>query len=288
MAEAVSTFSAYLSTRESSLDFTSGPSGSYRVLEVGVWFYAEVTDAAGNVSHFEPFSSRSEADAFGRSSITPVVQNSLSVCNEEGVPVIGFSLEQYISSTITENGVSRFDYVAQNVAYEYRDIYRLNSWNRFQIYPPVITIASNQIKVISHRSAVLIQPSDVLITLPMSGDCSILDVYITTAVSAYRASFDALAGPVVRPDTTPSGWVSSDAALPATFTNPAYPGWSYLLSRGTGNRSYIISDVMHTDGTQLQVNGPSPTSTVVRLRDTAAFHRIGDAHSAARTAIENN
>ena len=289
LAEGISLFDAHMASTVSTQNFISGPTGSYRVLEVGVWFYTEVTDASGNVSHLEPFLSRPEADAFGVTATAATTSApSIGVCSSDGISPVGFSLEQYISSTVTENGVSRFDYHSQNVAYEYRDIYRLNPWNRFDIYPPVITIASSQIKVISHRTAVEIQPSDVLITLPMNGDCAILDAYITQVVNAYRTAFDEEAGPVVRPDTTPSGWIGSSEAFPSTFTNPAYDGWSYLVTRGTGNRSYIISDIVHTDGTQLTAYGyTTPTGNVQDNRETVYFHSLNDAHAAARTVIES-
>ena len=122
----------------------------------------------------------------------------------------------------------------------------------------------------------------------MTDDCSILDLYLTNAVNAYRAAFDNLAGPVNRPEIVISGWETTDAALPATYTHPDYAGASYLISRGTGNRSYIISNVVDTDGSSLQVLGAQETGTaVIRLRDTAYFHSITDAHNAARAAIED-
>ena len=257
-------------------------------------FYTLVFNAGEELVSLERYASFNEAQNAGRSyaptaSETPTIStNGLCFASETAQNPIGFFVDNYITSSITENGVSRFDYVSASGHYDYRDINRTNSVNRFGIYPPTVIIASDQIKIISHRAASTIQPSDILASVGIAEDCSNLDGYLTTAVNNYRAAFDEEAGPVVVPEIVISGWESADAALPATYTNPAYPGWSYLLSRGTGNRSYIISDVMHTDGTRLQVNGPSASSTVVRLRDTAAFHRIGDAHAAARAAIANN
>ena len=290
LTEGISLFDAHMASIVSTQNFISGPTGSYRVLEVGVWFYVEVTDASGNVSHLEPFLSRSDADAFGVTATAATTSTpSIGVCSSDGISPVGFSLEQYISSTITENGVSRFDYHSQNVAYEYRDIYRLNPWNRFDIYPPVITIASNQIKVISHRTALEIQPSDVRITLDMNGDCSILDIYITEVVNAYRTAFDANPGAYSRPEIVISGWTGDSEAFPSTYTHPDYDGASYLIDResSNSNRTYRISNVIGVDGTQLTVLGHTLTGNAQIQLETAYYTSINDAHAAARLAIES-
>ena len=283
---------AYIASQFSSLNLNPVNEFRYSVFPYGEGvYYTLIYDSNDEVVSLERYPTFSSAQNAGRTyaPLTPetptISTNGLCFASETAQNPIGFFANNYITSSITENGISRFDYITANVAYEYRDINRLNSFNRFRFYPPAIVIAADQIKVISHRTESTIQPSDILASIGINEDCSNLDGYLTTAVNNYRAAYDALAGPVEVPEIVISGWESADAALPATYTNPAYPGWSYLLSRGTGNRSYIISDVMHTDGTRLQINGPSSSSTVVRLRDTAAFHRIGDAHAAARAAI---
>ena len=283
---------AYIASQFSTLNLNPVNEFRYSVFPYGEGiYYTLVFDSNDEVVSLERYPTFSSAQNAGRTyaPLTPetptISTNGLCFASETAQNPIGFFANNYITSSITENGISRFDYVTANVAYEYRDINRLNSFNRFRFYPPAIVIAADQIKVISHRTESTIQPSDILASIGINEDCSNLDGYLTTAVNNYRAAYDALAGPVEIPEIVISGWESADAALPATYTNPAYPGWSYLLSRGTGNRSYIISDVMHTDGTRLQINGPSSSSTVVRLRDTAAFHRIGDAHAAARAAV---
>ena len=258
-------------------------------------FYTLVFNADEELVSLERYATFIEAQNAGRiyspSSTETPTSSTNGICSSivgAGSP-IGFFADNYITSSITENGVSRFNYVTNNVAYEYSDIYRLNPWNRFTIYPPVVTVSGSQIKIISHRNTIEIQPSDILASVSMTDDCSILDAYLTSAVNSYRAAFDNLAGPVVRPDTTPSGWTGDSAAFPSTYTHPNYPGASYLIDRvsGNSNRTYRISNVIGTDGSQLQVEGHSEYGNASGLRNTAYFTRIGDAHAAARAAIED-
>ena len=109
-----------------------------------------------------------------------------------------------------------------------------------------------------------------------SGTCS-LTINVTESTSSQTIAPNPLG---------PSAWTESEV-FPATSTHPHYVGWSYLITRGTGNRSYIVSDIVHTDGRQLTAYGYSTaTGNVQRQAETTYFHSVRDAHVAARAAVE--
>ena len=109
--------------------------------------------------------------------------------------------------------------------------------------------------------------------------------------SAFRTLIQAALAPHIEAQVpfSESGWSTDDAAFPATYTHADYSGASYIITRGTGNRSYIVSDIINTDGSQLTAYGhTTATGNVTDYRNTVYFHSIIDAHAAARTAIANN
>ena len=234
-AEADRIARAYIASRFANLDYVDGGNYRHSVFPEGPGvFFTIVYTLDDEVVSIERYATFSEANAAGRAySPTTVAETPTSstsgLCSASDLiqNPVGFFADNYITSSITENGVSRFDYVTANTAYEYRDLNRTNPWNRFGIYPPVIVIAGSQVKVISHRSAEEIQPSDVLATVAMTDDCSILDAFIATAVTSYRNAFDAMVPAVNLPAPTADHSWYNHGSFSSDWTSPRFPGWRY-------------------------------------------------------------
>ena len=226
---------AYIASRFANLNYADGSGHRSSVFAYGDGlYYALVLNSDEEIVSWERYGSFAEARNAGLNysptaiAETPTSSTSgLCLGSDSSQNPIGFFENNYITSSVTENGVSRFDYITANTAYEYRDLNRTNPWNRFGIYPPVIVIASSQVKVISHRSSEEIQPSDVLATISMTDDCSILDAFIATAVASYRSAFDGRVSSIVLPAPTMDHTWSNDGSFTGEWTSPRFPGWQY-------------------------------------------------------------
>ena len=276
---------AYIASQFTSLDFTTGAGFRHSVFAEGPGlFYSLVVNSDEEVVSWERYATFEEARAAGTNyrpatSVAPA-DSTIGLCSSipgSGTP-IGFYADNYISSTITENGVSRFDYVSANTAYEYRDVNRTNPWNRFGIYPPTIVVAGNQIKIVSHRSAVEIQPSDVRFTVPMTEDCFVLDAYITTVVVEYRTAFDALVPTVNLPDPTADHSWYNHGSFSSDWTSPRFPGWRYSFQ---GLTSGVRVTVTNHAGRNFLIE------TFYRDAANNESHEdfYGRIHAAARTVV---
>ena len=114
----INTFIDRYEATDSSVSISSG---SYRILEVGPWFYAQVMNAAGEVTHFEAFPTRAEAVAFGNrggSSTTTTASTQLTLDGEYGCNDVSYGPNQirigsesphwFTSTGSTQGGVKNY------------------------------------------------------------------------------------------------------------------------------------------------------------------------------------